>query len=83
MSNFEGIIRPFETGDISPPKPVPTSPDAASTDNVTISVSGGSVKEFSGSYDLTVTYYYVKKPKEKPKGGSGGDISGGDNTTGP
>ena len=66
---FERIIRPFETSDIGPPKPAPSSEGAASAPQNTVINPGknGQVKTFSGSYNITITYYYVKKPKEKKK----------------
>lgn len=66
--SLERIVRPFQTGDVSPPKPAPSSAATATQNNVVIYPGhNGSVKTFSGSYNLTVTFYYIKKPKEKPK----------------
>lgn len=64
--SLERIIRPFQTGEISPPRIVPSSDATATQDNVIINPGNRpSVKTFSGSYSLTVTFYYIKKPKEK------------------
>lgn len=64
--SLERIVRPFQTGEVSPPRIVPSSEATATQDNVVINPGArGSVKTFSGSYSLTVTYYYIKKPKEK------------------
>ena len=70
--SLERIVRPFQTGDVSPPRPAPSSAATASQDNVKINPGkNGNIKSFSGSYNLTVTFYYIKKPKEK-KAGEGG-----------
>lgn len=63
---LERIVRPFQTGDVSPPKPVPSSDASSTSSNVIINPGkNGSVKTLSGSYNITITYYYIKKPKEK------------------
>ena len=67
---FERIIRPFETSDIGPPKPAPASGGATTSgpQNTIINPGkNGQVKTFSGSFNLTITYYFIKKPKEKPR----------------
>ena len=66
---LEGIVRPFETSDIGPPKVAAVAPPADNTIRNTIINPGrnGQVKTFSGSFNLTITYYYIKKPKEKKK----------------
>ncbi len=76
MTQLEGIIRPFETGNISPAKPAPVG-EGDQPDNVVIQVKGTPPKTFSGQFSITVTYYHVRKPKEKKKTGSSDDISGG------
>jgi hypothetical protein len=69
MSGLELVVRPFQTSDISPPRPVPAAGATSATSQNTIINPGknGNVKTFSGSYNLTVTYYYIEKPKEKKK----------------
>lgn len=63
---LERIVRPFQTGDFSPPKPAPSSDATSTASNVIINPGkNGSVKTLSGSYNITITYYYIKKPKEK------------------
>ncbi len=71
---LEGIVRPFQTSDIGPPKTALQGGLAATTSTAdqpenTIINPGkdGQVKTFSGSFSLTITYYYVRKPKEKKK----------------
>lgn len=67
-ANLEGIVRPFQTPDIGPAKPVPTATATSVQQNTIINPGkNGQVKTFSGSYNLTISYYYVKKPKEKKK----------------
>ncbi len=71
---LERIVRPFQTGDISPSKPRPISEATAEQNNVIINPGhAGTVKTFSGSYNLTVTFYFIKKPKEKKSGQGGYD----------
>ncbi len=71
---LERIVRPFQTGDISPSKPRPISEATAGQNNVIINPGhAGTVKTFSGSYNLTVTFYFIKKPKEKKSGQGGYD----------
>lgn len=66
MSILEGIVRPFQLDQITPPKPIPQATASSQVRNTIINPGhNGSVKTFSGSYNLTVTYYYIKKPKEK------------------
>lgn len=66
MSILEGIVRPFQLSEVTPPKPIPQATSSAQVRNTVINPGhNGSVKTFSGSYNLTVTYYYIKKPKEK------------------
>jgi hypothetical protein len=63
--NFEGVIRPFQLPDFAPPV---RSPDAQYQPirPVLISVgANGSAKTMGGSFDLTVTYYMINKPKEE------------------
>ncbi len=69
-ASLEKIIRPFQTEDIGPPKLVPAAAPIAGTVRNLIITAGknGQVKTFSGSYSITITYYYVKKPKEKKQG---------------
>ena len=61
---LESVIRPFETPDIAPSVSAQPQIVAAKTVIINPGHSGG-VKTFSGSYDLTITFYMVKQPKEK------------------
>lgn len=67
MAGLETVVRPFQTSDIGPPKPAVVAPPAENTVRNVILNPGknGQVKTFSGSFNLTITYYYIKKPKEK------------------
>jgi len=69
QAGFETFVRPFETSDIGPPKPAPVAPlSADSVRNVVVNPGkNGQVRTFSGSYSITITFYYVEKPKEKKK----------------
>ncbi len=66
-AGLEKIVRPFQTEDIGPPKPAPVAAPAEGTVRNMILNPGtnGQVKTFSGSYSITITYYYINKPKEK------------------
>jgi hypothetical protein len=69
-----GIVRPFQTSNVQPPaiqsKAVPpvavAPPPDFSKPTATITISG-SPKTFTGSYDITISYYRIKKPKEKQR----------------
>ena len=85
---LEGIVRPFATGDIGPPRMAlqgglgNSTATANAPDNTIINPgANGSVKTFSGSFSLTITFYYVKKPKEKKKGSAaaGGPVDSAGN----
>jgi hypothetical protein len=73
MTSLEGIVRPFETSDIGPARTAlqgSTSTSTTSTANPQANTiinpgKNGQVKTFSASFSLTITYYYIKKPKEK------------------
>ena len=61
---IESVIRPFETPDITPS--VAAQPQIVGAKTVVINPGrNGGVKTFGGSYDLTVTFYMIKQPKEK------------------
>ena len=67
---LEGVVRPFETGDIQPAKaPVVVGSDTSNApENLVLEPGkGGGVKTLSGSFNLTITYYHINKPKEKQK----------------
>lgn len=64
-----GIVRPFGYGPypITPPRiPAKAKPDAADN-TVILCGDNASAKTFSGTWRLDITYYQVKKPKEKAK----------------
>jgi hypothetical protein len=61
---IESVIRPFQTPDIAPSLAAQPQIVAAKTVIINPGRRGG-VKTFSGSYDLTITFYMIKTPKEK------------------
>jgi hypothetical protein len=66
-NSLTGIVRPFQTGNVQP-APAPQSAAAGITQNNTVlTIGSGSPKTFNASYDLTITYYKIRKPKEKQK----------------
>jgi len=68
--SLEGVVRPFQTTDIQPAKS-PSLGDVTTANQPANLVlepgKGGNVKTLSGSFNLTITYYHVNKPKEKRK----------------
>jgi hypothetical protein len=71
MSTLEGIVRPFQTSDIQPPK-TPASGNVTDTANAPPNLvlnpgKNGNVKTLTGAFNLTITYYHVNKPKEKKR----------------
>jgi len=66
-SGLENIVRPFQTPDFTPPRVLPSG-QIVSAKNVVINPgANGSVKSMSGSFDLTQTYYMIKRPTEKKR----------------
>jgi hypothetical protein len=63
--NFDGIIRPFQLPDFAPSQYSPDSQYIPNRNPIINVGAQGSVKTMSGSYDLTITYYMVKRPKEE------------------
>lgn len=65
---LELVVRPFVVPQITSPKQpnVSTSP-ATTQSNVVKDIGSDSVTLWSGSFDQTVSFYYIKKPKEKQK----------------
>jgi hypothetical protein len=75
--SLHGVVRPFQTSNVQPPAvqsqavPVPATATAPppldlSKPSAKLEIRG-SPKTFTGSYDITISYYRVKKPKEKQK----------------
>ena len=66
---LETVVRPFQTSDIGSPKIAAVAPPAEGTvRNVIINPGAkGQVKSFSGSYSITISYYFIKRPREKKK----------------
>jgi len=60
---IESVIRPFETPDIAPS--LAAQPQIVAAKTVIINPGrGGGVRTFSGAYDLNITFYMIKTPKE-------------------
>jgi hypothetical protein len=68
--SLEGVIRPFETGDVSPAKPLPQGEAPEPPDNLVIEAKGSPPHTFTGNFSVDITYYHVKKPKEKKEPGA-------------
>ena len=66
---LERIVRPFQTGDISPSKPRPISEATASQNNVIIDPGhAGTVKTFLGVIQSTVTILFHKEAEGETRG---------------
>ncbi len=66
--SLEKIIRPFQLGDISPPKPVTTGSTCQEADtNIVKFGEGGSARLLFGSITIDESFYAIKKMREKKK----------------
>jgi hypothetical protein len=74
--NFDGVIRPFQLPDFAPPERAQAQQYIPNRNAILSVGAQGSVKTLSGSFDLTITYYMVKTPKEErnPSAGGGSGI---------
>ncbi len=75
MSNIEKLVRPFQTKDTTPGRPLKTSETVTNDpSNAILSVGGsGQVKVYQVAYSHAVTCYMTKQEREtKSKSGSGG-----------
>lgn len=64
MTNFEKTVRPFQTRDVRPGKPVPTAEGEAVENIVLVFGENGSGKTFNGNFSFNRTSYQDKKPRE-------------------
>jgi hypothetical protein len=65
---LELIVRPFVVTDVTSPKqPAPGAATATPQQNIKSDFGSNEVTTWSGSYNQTVSFYYIKKPKEKKK----------------
>jgi hypothetical protein len=65
---LELIVRPFVVTNVTSPKQPAVGAGAATTQqNTTADFGSDEVTTWSGSYNQTVSFYYIKKPKEKQK----------------
>jgi hypothetical protein len=63
--NIEGFVRPFQLPDFAPPHTAQPQ-QYVPIRNVILSVGAqGSCKTLGGSFNLTETYYMIKRPKEE------------------
>ncbi len=66
--SLEKVVRPFQLGNTSPPKPVATGNACAAANTVTLTFGlGGSAKVLHGSVSIDESFYAVKKMREKPR----------------
>jgi hypothetical protein len=69
---LELIVRPFVVTDVTSPKqPAPGAASTTPQQNAKIDIGSNEVTTWSGNYNQTVSFYFIKKPKEKQK--SSGD----------
>lgn len=65
---LELIVRPFVVADVTSPKQPAANATAASTQsNSVIDYGSNSVTLWNGTFNQTVTFYFIHKPKEKRK----------------
>jgi hypothetical protein len=63
-TNLENLIRPFQTGEVTPPQSVPEA-NVVANRNVVLNVgASGQVKTMNGAYNLDVSFYLTRRPKE-------------------
>lgn len=67
---LELIVRPFVVTDITNPTQPALSSHTATSQNTDVTYGSDQVTSWSGSFNETVTFYYIKKPKEKQKASS-------------
>lgn len=64
MSKFEGLVRPFQTNNTSPPELVPFASATKVQPTVKLRIGrNGSTKTFHGSINFTQTLYTKKYPR--------------------
>jgi hypothetical protein len=68
---LELIVRPFVVTDVTSPKQPAVGAQSTTTANTKTDFGSDEVTTWSGNYNQTVSFYYIKKPKEKQK--SSGD----------
>lgn len=65
MSDFESIVRPFQSGDVSPPRRY-INGTSAGVPNVLLQIGRtGAGRTFNGSYSLRATYFMTRYENEK------------------
>ncbi len=67
VKSLTGVVRPFQTTDVQPPATPQQAAEGAAKTNTTLTIGRGSPKTFTGSFDLSISYYKIRKPKEKKK----------------
>jgi hypothetical protein len=60
-------VRPFQTANVQPPAAPQSVTTGTTQSNTNLKIGSGSPKTFNGTFDLTITYYKIRKPKEKQK----------------
>jgi hypothetical protein len=64
---LELIVRPFVVTDVTSPKQPAAGTPSSTTQNTKLDIGSDEVTTWTGSYNQTVSFYYIKKPKEKQK----------------
>lgn len=62
-----GVVRPFVKPDVQPAPSPQAGASGTSGTNTKLVIGRGSAKTFTGTFDLTISYYKVRKPKEKQR----------------
>jgi hypothetical protein len=64
---LELIVRPFVVTDVTSPKQLVPGSATTTQANTVMDIGSDEVTTWSGNFDQTVSFYFIKKPKEKPK----------------
>jgi hypothetical protein len=65
---LELIVRPFVVTDVTSPKqPAAGAGTTTPQANTKMDIGSDEVTTWSGNFDQTVSFYFIKKPKEKKK----------------
>jgi hypothetical protein len=65
---LEHVIRPFQSLDVAPPARPAAPHSGSSPDLVRLEVGkGGGLKQLSGTFSLTISFYMDQRVKEKAR----------------
>jgi hypothetical protein len=74
---LELIVRPFVVSQVTSTKqPNVSAIPAITQSNTSVDIGSDEVTSWSGNFDQNVSFYFIKKPKEKKKQNGGGSYFG-------